>query len=260
MSSAGAAPRAAVSISSARAEASRKNGAKSRGPRTPEGKARSAQNALKHGMRAEKYVVLPEEDGAGFAALEAALTMELAPQGVLQSILVGRIARAAWRLERAERIEVDLFRERLLAVRDGGVGLALIRDGNSTRSFETLLRYRGAAMAEFMRALRTLKALQAGQAAETGSAWVARSKQPAARPPAARPQPSEPERDAGPRRQSLLPEPPPPGRAPHEPAAPWLPNEPGAAWRHDRPDRPIPAAAAAARSPRPAPAPRLSRR
>jgi hypothetical protein len=37
----------------------------------------------------------------------------------------------------------------------------MIRDGNGTRSFETLLRYRGAAMAEFWRALKTLKALQA---------------------------------------------------------------------------------------------------
>jgi hypothetical protein len=45
MSSVGAAPRAAVPVSNAHAEASRKNGAKSRGPRTFEGKARSAQNA-----------------------------------------------------------------------------------------------------------------------------------------------------------------------------------------------------------------------
>jgi hypothetical protein len=34
-------------------------------------------------------------------------------------------------------------------------GLALIRDGNGTRSIETLLRYRGAAMAELARSLRT---------------------------------------------------------------------------------------------------------
>ena len=44
-------------------------------------------------------------------------------------------------------------------------GIALIRDGNGTRSFETLMRYRGAAMAEFMRALRTLEAFPAEQAA-----------------------------------------------------------------------------------------------
>jgi hypothetical protein len=57
----------------ARAAASHKNGAKSRGPRTPDGKARSAQNALRHGLRAQKYLVLPDEDGAQFAALQAAL-------------------------------------------------------------------------------------------------------------------------------------------------------------------------------------------
>jgi hypothetical protein len=60
MSSAGAALCAAVSVSGARAEASRRNGALSRGPRTAEGRARSAQNALKHGLRAEKHVVLPD--------------------------------------------------------------------------------------------------------------------------------------------------------------------------------------------------------
>ena len=93
MSSAGAASRAAVPVSSARAEASRKNGARSRGPRTAEGKARSAQNALKHGLRAQKYVVLPDEDAAEFAALETALIEELAPQGALQGVLARRVAR-----------------------------------------------------------------------------------------------------------------------------------------------------------------------
>ena len=38
---------AAVPVSNARAEASRRNGARSRGPKTLEGKVRSAQNALK---------------------------------------------------------------------------------------------------------------------------------------------------------------------------------------------------------------------
>jgi hypothetical protein len=230
MSSAGAAPRAAVTVSNARAEASRKNGAKSRGPKTPEGKARSAQNALKHGMRAEKYVVLPEEDADEFAGLEAALIDELAPVGALQAVLARRVAVAAWRLARADRIEADLFAERHLA--GGGLGLALIRDGNGTRSFETLLRYRGAAMAEFWRALRTLKALQAEQAADTGPAVEAHPidvhpKPLATRPPLVhRPQPDEPERNPEPRLEYVSTELPARGRTLHEPAAPWLPNEP----------------------------------
>ena len=176
MSSAGAASCAAVPVSHARAEASRRNGAKSRGPKTAEGRARSARNALKHGMRAQKHLVLPDEDAAEFAELEAALVAELAPVGVLQTVLARRVAVAAWRLARADRIEAELFEERRSA--DGGLGLALIRDGNGARSFETLLRYRGAAMAEFWRALRTLKALQAEQALSTDAPLAARRRGP----------------------------------------------------------------------------------
>ena len=103
MSSAGAKARTVVPVSIARAEASRKNRAQSRGPRTAAGKARSAQNALKHGMPAAKYLVLPDEDAAEFAGLEAALVAELAPVGA-QAVLARRVAVAAWRLERADRL------------------------------------------------------------------------------------------------------------------------------------------------------------
>jgi hypothetical protein len=95
----GHSPRAPVPINHARAEASRKNGARSRGPKTEEGKARSAQNALKHGMRAQKHLVLPEEDAAEFAALEATLVEELAPVGALQTVSRGgsRSPPGGWR-------------------------------------------------------------------------------------------------------------------------------------------------------------------
>jgi hypothetical protein len=135
MSSTGAASHAAVPVSHARAEASRRNGAKSRGPRTEAGKARASRNALKHGLRAQKHLVLPEESAAGFAEHEAALLAELAPVGALQAVLARRVVVAAWRIARADRIEVELFAEQHVA--DGSLGLALIRDGNGTRSFET---------------------------------------------------------------------------------------------------------------------------
>ena len=40
---------------------------KKRGPNTPEGKARSSMNALKHGLRARAFGILPEEDKAEWA-------------------------------------------------------------------------------------------------------------------------------------------------------------------------------------------------
>jgi hypothetical protein len=166
MSSIGAAPRAAdsLSLSPARVAASRRNGAKSRGPKTAEGKARSSQNALKHGLRAQKHMVLPGESSAAFEALEAALLEELAPQGALQTVLARRVVAAAWRLERAEHLEAGLFAWNQLGGAGRNLGLALTRDCNNARAFDTLLRYRGGTLAEFWRALRTLKALQAEQA------------------------------------------------------------------------------------------------
>jgi hypothetical protein len=156
----------AALLSPARAEASRKNGAKSKGPKTPEGKARASRNALKHGLCAGHHVVIEGESPEAFAAFETALVADLAPAGALQTLLAGRIARAAWRLERAERIEAELFERQMDGpFGDADLGLALIRDGNGARAFETLLRYRGAAQAEFSRALRLLKALQAEAAA-----------------------------------------------------------------------------------------------
>ena len=107
--------------------------------------------------------LLPQEDAAAFAALETAILAELAPEGVLQTLLARRVAVAAWRLERADRMEAEVLEFR--SYEDANAGLALIRDGNATRSFDTLMRYRSAAMAEFWRALKTLKALQAEQAA-----------------------------------------------------------------------------------------------
>ena len=38
-----------------------------RGPSTPAGKARSAQNALRHGLSSRTFALLPEEDPAEWA-------------------------------------------------------------------------------------------------------------------------------------------------------------------------------------------------
>ena len=174
---------------------------------------------------------------------------ELAPEGVLQTLLARRVAVAAWRLERADRMEAEVLEFR--SYEDANAGLALIRDGNATRSFDTLMRYRSAAMAEFWRALKTLKALQAEQAASAADLALEIPASQLAAPAPVRAQPPRPGRRAhadrrGPNEPErlmayLLPEPPIAGPALHEPAAPSMPNEPE---RH--PARPAPAATKAA--------------
>jgi hypothetical protein len=175
---------------SARALASRRNGARSRGPKTAAGKARSAQNAIKHGLCAKKLLVLPKEDLAEFQALEAALLAELGPEGALQSVLAQRVVSAAWRLMRADRIEADVLAFRSDPSAD--LGIAVIRDGNTTRSVETVLRYRNGATTEFLRALKTLQALQAEARTHAGLSAAPSRERRASSPLAGRNEPEQP--------------------------------------------------------------------
>ena len=157
----------AVPHPSARALASRRNGAKSRGPKTAAGLARSSRNALKHGLRARRQLLLADEDAAEFRAFQAAAQAELAPSGALQTELAARIVTTAWRARRADRLEAALLGRFLDddalhdRERQAALGLELIRDGNGPRALETLVRYRGSVLAELFRALAALKALRA---------------------------------------------------------------------------------------------------
>ena len=79
--------------------ASRANGAKSRGPATPEGKRKSARNSFRHGLLA-KAVVFEGESREQFAALLKAFCDELQPQTPIEDLLVQKMAVNHWRQER----------------------------------------------------------------------------------------------------------------------------------------------------------------
>jgi hypothetical protein len=71
-------------------KASKVNGAKSQGPKSPETKAISSKNALKHGMTARKHS-LPDEDPVERQQRATQIAQELNPQSELQNHLVGCI-------------------------------------------------------------------------------------------------------------------------------------------------------------------------
>jgi hypothetical protein len=88
----------------AQVRANRLNAQKSTGPRTPEGKAVVAQNAVKHGLLAQQVVVRGEDPGE-FEVFRDRMVQDLGPAGSLESLLAERVAQLGWRLRRAERLD-----------------------------------------------------------------------------------------------------------------------------------------------------------
>jgi hypothetical protein len=98
-------------------EANRRNAIKSTGPTTEEGKQRSRQNAVRHGLCAETVVEVVEDidDYRGF---EAAIITDYDARTAVERELVLRLASLLWRLRRATAIETDLLRIQAEIVRD----------------------------------------------------------------------------------------------------------------------------------------------
>lgn len=95
-------------MSPAQLEANRCNAQRSTGPATPEGKAASSMNALKHGIRSSDVVIRGrclQEDHHEFETLHERLWDDLKPVGALEEILVDQIATTHWRLRRALKAE-----------------------------------------------------------------------------------------------------------------------------------------------------------
>jgi len=90
--------------------ANRANAQKSTGPRTANGRARSAQNALRHGLTATTSI-LPDEDEAAFGALHERMLHYFEPISILEEELVEDLVRVLWRLRRVPQVEAGIFQE-----------------------------------------------------------------------------------------------------------------------------------------------------
>src|SRR5579862_1415347 len=156
-----------------RSDSSRINGSKSSGPITPEGKARSSRNAIKHGLNSNQ-VVLEHEDRAAFEAMRQSYMERHHPSDQHEADLVETMVSAQWRLNRIVTTEAQLF-EKELAVREPEFKKRFNNIEPETKlacAFEhlaesralcLLLRYESQINRTYDRAFKQLQALQAAQ-------------------------------------------------------------------------------------------------
>jgi hypothetical protein len=88
-----------------KAEQARINGAKSKGPITPEGKDKSSRNAIRHGLTANKHTLLTTEFPDEYEEVYQAFIADLMPKTKAEMRLVQKIANLDWRLERLVMME-----------------------------------------------------------------------------------------------------------------------------------------------------------
>jgi hypothetical protein len=96
-------------ISPEQLAANRANSQHSTGPRTPEGRARSSQNACKHGFTASTFSVIRLEDLDEIANLKSDLVSVYQPVNSQELFALERIAIAQQTILRAARLESGLF-------------------------------------------------------------------------------------------------------------------------------------------------------
>jgi len=158
--------------SEAQTAANRRNALKSTGPKTAEGKAKVAQNALRHGLTA-KHVVCFDEKPQNFAAYYEALRRSFDPADEVEEHLVERIALCAWRLRRMSRIEARLIDSyEGTDIRVYGTQLATLID-RAPYGLSSLSRYEAALDRALQRAQLMLERRQARRRGESVPAPIA---------------------------------------------------------------------------------------
>ena len=163
--------RSVVMASQSKSDAARQNGSQSRGPATPEGKARSSQNARKHGLCAS-FATVPGEDQPAFDALLASVEESYQPAGPLECELARTLATLRWRLRRIPEIETAILTNELaLAKPQIDLAFSEINDAerlgfvfqklaDSGKSLALLLRYETSLTRLYDRTLKQLAKLQ----------------------------------------------------------------------------------------------------
>lgn len=150
--------------------AARANGAKSNGPATPEGKAKSALNALRHGLAGS--LVLTSESREKFEALLDGYLEEYQPQSQTENDLVVEMVAAKWQQQRCwtnttalldvtmDRLSAEVEAEFVDIDTGTRTALAFLKQADQSVALTLLNRYAARHGREYHRALDKLRRIQ----------------------------------------------------------------------------------------------------
>jgi hypothetical protein len=96
-----------------KSETARINGAKSRGPKSPEGRAISSRNGFKTGFRTCQTLVLACENPALLRRIEAEYREMYQPATPAEATLVAEMVAARWRIRRVWTVETSLYNQEM---------------------------------------------------------------------------------------------------------------------------------------------------
>jgi hypothetical protein len=159
--------------------ANRLNAQKSTGPKTPEGKAKVAQNAVTHGLTAFRPV-LANEDPEEYTLFRDDFFRHHAPVGILEESLAQRAADTFWRLQRAQDYETSVLNTLITEARSASDGISsndpndllgqiLLDDFRQTHCLEKIQKYEMAIERSFFRTVKELRQLQSQRLRQTAS-------------------------------------------------------------------------------------------
>ncbi len=149
-------------VSKKQVSANRENAKKSTGPKTPGGKAKSAQNATTHGLTAH-YDVIRTESQEDFDLYRHEMIDEMDPIGPMQHRLAERIVSLSWRLRRAEQLHnqtTDARLEREDSNHELALGNMAVRDFAHVRVLDKLIMYERRIENSLYKTMRELKKLK----------------------------------------------------------------------------------------------------
>ncbi len=159
-----------MKVSQRRIDANRANAKKSTGPKTPEGKAASSLNAVRHGLCASTFV-LDNEDVEAYRKMRDDYLDRFGPRDQVEIDLVERMVHANWNLQRSWNIENQTLNlemammERPLAAQftelpeETRIAAAFVEQSKKP-TLALITRYQARQSNEYNRALNTLLTLR----------------------------------------------------------------------------------------------------